>query len=102
MYRFSNAFQKYEKYLEFLHITDQRVYTQYPLVLKAEIHLGDSPAEFKESVKLLEVLLELVDHVATVVKLPARVLDIAKKNRVVEEKKREKVTVLSFLIWKER
>lgn len=91
--RFSNAFEKYEKFLEFLHITDQRVYTNYPLVLKAEILLGDTPAEYKESVKLVEVLLELVDHIATNVKLPPRVMEQAKKNREVEEKKREKVRV---------
>ena len=91
--KFSNAFVKFEKFLEFLHITDQQVYTKNPLVLKAEILLGD-PSEFEQSVKLVEVLLELVDHIATNVKLPARVLDLAKKNRAAEEKKKQQVVGL--------
>lgn len=90
--KYISAFEKYEKYLEFLHITDQRVYTNYPLVLKCEILLGDHPNEYKNSVKLVETLIELVDHVAKTVKLPARALEKAKKLREVEEKKREKVT----------
>lgn len=61
--------------------------------MKAEILLGDKPSEYKESVQLIEVLLELVDHIATNVKLPARVLEKAKKNREVEEKKKEKVWI---------
>lgn len=77
------------KYLEFLHITDQRVYTAYPVVLKAEINLGDSPADYKTSAKVVELLLELVDHIANNVRLPDRVLQKAKKNRAAEEKKRE-------------
>uniref|UniRef100_A0A7S3JIM0 Coiled-coil domain-containing protein 47 n=1 Tax=Euplotes harpa TaxID=151035 RepID=A0A7S3JIM0_9SPIT len=81
---------KYEKYIEFLHITDQQVYTNYPLVLKAEILFGDSPAEYNDSVKVIELILDLVDFVATAVKLPARVLDVAKKNRSAEDKKKEK------------
>ena len=89
--KFTNAFEKYEKYLEFLHVTDQRVYTNYPLVLKCEILLGDHPSEYKDSVKLVETLIEFVDHIAKNVKLPARALEKAKKLRQVEEKKREKV-----------
>ena len=90
--KFTNAFEKYEKYLEFLHVTDQRVYTNYPLVLKCEILFGDHPSEYKDSVKLVETLIELVDHIAKNVKLPARALEKAKKLRQVEEKKREKVS----------
>lgn len=90
--RFSDAFKKYEKYLEFLHVTDQRVYTNYPLVLKAEILMGDNPKEFANSVALLEILIDLVDHIAKPLKLPSRVLEKAKKLREAEEKKREKVS----------
>jgi hypothetical protein len=89
--KFTSILEKYEKYLEFLHFTDQKVYTNNPLVLKAEIYIGDSPAEFKNSVELVEALLELVDHIATNVKLPTRILDKAKKNRKGEEKKRQQV-----------
>lgn len=92
--RFSNAFEKYEKHLEFLHVTDQRVYTNYPLVLKCEILMGEHPNEFADSVKLLEVLIDLVDHIAKPIKLPSRVLEKAKKLREAEEKKREKVRLL--------
>lgn len=92
--KFMNGFEKYEKYLEFLHVTDQRVYTNYPLVLKGEILLGDSPSEYKDSVALLGLILELIDHIAKPVKLPSRVLEKAKKLREVEEKKREKVKLL--------
>ena len=81
-----NAILKYEKYLEFLHITDQKVYTNYNLVLKAEIFFGETAEEYAESAKLIEMLLDLVDHIATNVKLPERVLDQAKKNRSAEEK----------------
>lgn len=59
--------------------------------MKAEILLGDKPSEYKQSVELVEILLELVDHIATNVKLPARVMERAKKNRELEEKKKEKV-----------
>jgi hypothetical protein len=89
--KFSNALEKYEKYLEFLHVTDQRVYTNYPLVLKAEILLGDTPAEYKNSVDLVKTLLELVDHIAKNVKLSAKSLEKASKLREVEEKKKNKV-----------
>lgn len=86
----TSAIVKYEKYLEFLHITDQKVYTKYDLVLKAEILFGENEEEYKESAKLIEMVLDLVDHIANNVKLPERVLDQAKKNRSAEEKKREK------------
>ncbi len=91
--KFTNAFEKYEKFLEFLHVTDQRVYTNYPLVLKCEILMGDSPAEYSESVKLLEIIIDLVDHIAKPLKLPSRVLEKAKKLREAEEKKKEKVSI---------
>lgn len=86
----TSAIIKYEKYLEFLHITDQKVYTNYNLVLKAEIFFGENEEEYKESAKLIEMVLDLVDHIVNNVKLPERVLDQAKKNRSAEEKKREK------------
>lgn len=90
--KFSNAFEKYEKYLEFFHVTDQRVYTNYPLVLKAEILLGDSPSEFQNSVDLVKTLIELVDHICSNVKLSPKSLEKANKLREVEEKKRELVS----------
>ena len=81
---------KLQKYIEFLHITDQKVYTQYNLVLKAEILFGDKPSEYKESAKCIDLILDIVDQVATNVKLPERILDLTKKNRSAEVKKREK------------
>lgn len=89
--KFTNALEKYEKYLEFLHVTDQRVYTNYPLVLKAEILLGDTPAEYKNSVDLVKTLLELVDHIAKNVKLSAKSMEKSKKLREAEEKNKVKV-----------
>lgn len=83
-----NLFIKYEKYLEFLHITDQKVYTNNPLVLKAEFFLGDSGNEYEHSAKLLEAILELVDHIAMNAAFPTKVIEKARQKRL-EQKKAE-------------
>ena len=88
--KFVNLLTKYEKYLEFLHITDQRVYTNNPLVLKAEIRLGDRPAEYENSINLFQALIELVDHIVTNVKLPTQVIEKARKKRTEEQKQKNK------------
>jgi hypothetical protein len=86
--KFVNILIKYEKYLEFLHITDQKVYTNNGLVLKCEINMGDHPSEFEHSVKLLEAMIELVDHIVTNVKLPSRVVEKAMKVRGQEQRQK--------------
>ena len=88
--KFVNILTKYEKHLEFLHITDQRVYTNNSLVLKAEINLGDHPSEYKDSVKLFEGLIELVDHIVTSVRLPTGVIEKARKKRTEDQKVKNK------------
>ena len=81
---------KNEKYFDFLHITDQKVYSQYSLVLKAEVLFGDKPREYRNSAKCVELILDIVDYVASSIKFPERILELTKSNRSEDIKKREK------------
>jgi hypothetical protein len=73
-----------DKYLDSLHITDQKSYNNYPLWLKATLYLdASSPQAMQETSKLLKALFTLVDRVVT--------LRLSKDTRAKAEKNRKAV-----------
>lgn len=73
-----------DKYLQDLHITDQKAYNNYHLWLKATLYLDASSEDaLKDATKLLKAIFSLVDRVVT--------LRLSKDNRAKAEKARKAV-----------
>ncbi len=79
-----------DKYLESLHITDQKAYNNYPLWLKASLYLdASSPESMQQVSKLLKAIFSIVDRAVTL-RLSKDNRSKAEKNRKVVEKQKQK------------
>ena len=71
---------KYSAYIEQIHITDQRGYLNYPLLLQAEIKIGGTPESIEINKKILQMLFHICDKAANL-KLTQVARSKAEKNR---------------------
>jgi hypothetical protein len=79
-----------DKYLDSVHISDQKAYNNYPLWFKATLYLdASSPQSLQETSKLLKALFVLVDRVVSL-RLSKDTRAKAEKNRKAVEKIKQK------------
>ena len=75
-----DSLAKYAPFINQIHLTDQRGYLNYPLVLQAEIKVSDSREGLEAAEKLLKLFLLIADKAANL-KLSAGARQKAEKNR---------------------
>ncbi len=79
-----------DKYLDSVHISDQKAYNNYPLWFKATLYLDASdPQAMQETSKLIKALFALVDRVVSL-RLSKDTRAKAEKNRKAVEKIKQK------------
>ena len=72
--------QKYGDSLHELHVTDQKVYNQYSVFIRAKIEVGSTDESMTQALKVLTVVFSIIDKVVRL-KLPDQVKAKAEKNR---------------------
>jgi hypothetical protein len=89
----SELLAKYgEQHIHEIHFTDQKVYNNYPMWLKATLYVDTSSEErVKESGKLIAMLLKLVDKSVNL-RLTGKAKERAEKVRKAVEKQKQKQT----------
>ena len=84
----TDVIAKYSKYIHMIHITDQKCYSAYPLVLKICLLSGETKESMDDSAKVFKFVVNtFIDHLANI-KLTGAAKDAAKRNRSADEKKK--------------
>lgn len=79
-----------ETHIQDIHITDQKVYNNYPLWLKATINIDTSSEEkLKESARLVKLIFQIIDKAVTL-RLTGKAKEKADKVRKQVEKAKQK------------